>query len=85
MEEGKDMSSSHLFLVRLWLEGGDAERSPWKFRVQHVNTGKTGTSDGETSLMDLLVSMVPHSNPTLAPPKPEYNSDHVRESGQSGS
>jgi hypothetical protein len=32
--------SSHLFMLRMWLEGLDSGETDWRCKVQHVNSGE---------------------------------------------
>jgi hypothetical protein len=59
---GNRQRRSHLFLVRLWAEEDDQEEAQqqWQGKVQHVITGRTDYFPNWTSLVDVLLAMLPN-------------------------
>jgi hypothetical protein len=51
-------STSHLFLVRLWLEDLGAEQREWRGRVQHVLSGQVRYFREWAALETILKNMV---------------------------
>lgn len=71
MNGDKGNKTSHLFLVRLWLDRGTGtggemsagevaegtvEAQNWYGKVQHVITGRAGAFDSQASMLQLLAS-----------------------------
>jgi hypothetical protein len=65
MEEHQQSTRSHLFLVRIWQDRRDEHggEEPWHGKVQHAVTGKVALFDGRTSLVDLMISLLPDRAP----------------------
>ena len=59
---GNRARRSHLFLVRLWAEEDDQQETQqqWQGKVQHVITGRTDYFPNWTSLVDILLAMLPN-------------------------
>ena len=52
-------SPSHLFLVRLWAESDNDGDVVWCGKVQHVTKGKANQFRDWSTLIDLLMAMLP--------------------------
>ena len=50
---------SHLFTLRLWNERADESRVEWRAKVQCVESGETRYFRDWSTLMDLLLEMLP--------------------------
>ena len=48
---------SHLFMVRLWSEGAEGQRS-WGGIVQHILNGEKHTFHDWSALVDLILEMI---------------------------
>ena len=59
--------SSHLFLVRLWPEGGDTAGHEWYGRVQHVVSGEAYTFEDWATLIEWLRGMLTVRSATQLP------------------
>jgi hypothetical protein len=64
----QDLDRSQLFLVRLWAEQGRDDSSDsaspnaekvWRGRVQHIVSGKAHSFHDWSTLVDLLLAMLP--------------------------
>ena len=53
---------SHLFTLRLWAEPLGEGRSEWRGRVQHVASGETRYFRDWSTLVTLLLEMLPRSS-----------------------
>lgn len=69
MDTNRNKVGSHLFLVRLWLEGemevgagtdgADKASSAWRGTVQHILTGKSANFYDRLALTELILEMMP--------------------------
>jgi hypothetical protein len=56
---GAATTSSHLFLVRLWVEDESSDQPAWCGKVQHVTSGEAHTFRDWPALVSLLLTMRP--------------------------
>ena len=54
---GRQDQGSHLFMVRLWSEGAEGQKS-WSGMVQHILNGERRTFHDWSTLVDLILEMM---------------------------
>ena len=55
--------SSHLFMLRVWLEDLGGGVSDWRGRVQHVNSGEARYFRDWAALEAFVEELIPRNNP----------------------
>jgi hypothetical protein len=55
---------SHLFTLRIWAEPLDEDQVEWRGKVQHVSSGETHYFRDWSTLVALLLAMLPKSEVT---------------------